>query len=356
MRSLLPCVHFHANPLIDRAPIKPSDPIAFPAAAKRSEGQGRPDGSHPCNESVAEHACGNPSSRRSLALEGSEHGRTLAVHRDGGQRTIGRSGVGLAACLVVSFLAAFAHASDKHPSKPATAQATTFWSEFVAEAAARFAIPEHWIEAVIRVESGGNARAVSPKGAMGLMQIMPATWHKLRMRHALGDDPFLPRDNILAGAAYVREMLDRFGREGFLAAYNAGPARYQQHRATGRPLPAETMAYVEKLSPLVDAAAHFLSVAEQPMNRADALRSPMFPQHRGSDKDGRSQEMSTRKTRPQSLFASVRSLAATPTYTAPVSDVTAFTPAMNMLPHRSGTAENSAFSGLFVQRSSDPSQ
>ena len=73
---------------------------------------------------------------------------------------------------------------------------------------------------------------------MGLMQIMPKTYAELRARHRLGPDAYDPRDNILAGAAYLREMLDRYGSPGFLAAYNAGPLRYDQHLATGRPLPA----------------------------------------------------------------------------------------------------------------------
>ncbi|MCC5967787.1 MAG: transglycosylase SLT domain-containing protein, partial [Natronohydrobacter sp.] len=72
-------------------------------------------------------------------------------------------------------------------------------------------------------ESAGNPRAVSHAGAMGLMQVMPGTWAELRAAHQLVDDPFDPRDNILAGAAYLRQMYDRFGSPGFLAAYNAGP-------------------------------------------------------------------------------------------------------------------------------------
>jgi soluble lytic murein transglycosylase-like protein len=75
---------------------------------------------------------------------------------------------------------------------------------------------------------------------MGLMQIMPETWATLRLRYGLGADPFDPHDNILAGAAYLRELHDRYGSPGFLAAYNAGPARYEDHLATGQPLPAET--------------------------------------------------------------------------------------------------------------------
>jgi hypothetical protein len=118
----------------------------------------------------------------------------------------------------------------------------------ITEASRRFGIPAAWIRAVMRIESAGNARAVSPKGAMGLMQIMPDTWAGLRSRHRLGNDAFDSRDNILAGTAYLREMLDRYGSPGFLAAYNAGPGRYEEHLA-GRPLPAETRAYVAKLRP-----------------------------------------------------------------------------------------------------------
>jgi hypothetical protein len=86
---------------------------------------------------------------------------------------------------------------------------------------------------------------------MGLMQIMPSTWVELGARYGLGTDPFDPHANILAGAAYLKEMHDRFGPEGFLAAYHAGPLRYEQHLAAGRPLPAETVAYVAAVAALL---------------------------------------------------------------------------------------------------------
>lgn len=121
---------------------------------------------------------------------------------------------------------------------------------FVAEASQRFGVPEHWIRSVRRVESADDERALSSAGAMGLMQIMPNTWEELRARYGLGRDPYDPRDNILAGTAYLREMHDRYGSPGFLAAYNAGPGRYEEYLA-GRPLPAETRAYVAKLAPLI---------------------------------------------------------------------------------------------------------
>lgn len=122
------------------------------------------------------------------------------------------------------------------------------------EASQRFGVPAAWIRAVMSVESASDPRAISTKGAMGLMQIMPETWAYLRARHRLGRDPYDPRDNILAGAAYLRELHDRYGSPGFLAAYNAGPGRYEDYLA-GRPLPSETRAYVAALAPLIDGGA-----------------------------------------------------------------------------------------------------
>lgn len=120
----------------------------------------------------------------------------------------------------------------------------------IAEASQRFGIPTTWIIAVMRTESAGDVRAISSAGAMGLMQVMPDTWADLRIRHALGRDPFEPRDNILAGTAYLREMWDRYGNvAAMLAAYNAGPGRYDEYRLADRPLPAETRAYVAALAP-----------------------------------------------------------------------------------------------------------
>ncbi|AQS86485.1 MAG: lytic transglycosylase domain-containing protein [Acetobacter aceti] len=120
----------------------------------------------------------------------------------------------------------------------------------IAEAARRFDIPATWIRAVMGAESAGDPGAVSLAGAMGLMQIMPGTWADLRSRHHLGRDPYDPRDNILAGAAYLRELHDRYGSPGFLAAYNAGPNRYEAS-LEGRPLPSETRAYVASVAPTI---------------------------------------------------------------------------------------------------------
>lgn len=125
----------------------------------------------------------------------------------------------------------------------------------VVEAEQRFGVPKAWIRAVMRRESAGDVRATSPKGAMGLMQLMPDTWTTLRLRLGLGADPYDIHDNILAGAAYLRQLYDQFGPTGFLAAYNAGPGRYVDFLARGRPLPGETRAYVAAVAPLLDATA-----------------------------------------------------------------------------------------------------
>jgi hypothetical protein len=127
------------------------------------------------------------------------------------------------------------------------------FDDFVAEAAQRFAIPEAWIRAVMQAESAGDVQSLSPKGAMGLMQIMPSTWADLRARYGLGNDAYDPHDNILGGAAYLREMYDLFGTPGFIGAYNAGPARYQDHLTTGLPLPDETVAYMANVGRMIGA-------------------------------------------------------------------------------------------------------
>ncbi len=127
---------------------------------------------------------------------------------------------------------------------PAHAAPLDQFQAHIKEAAQRFAIPESWIRAVIIAESNGDRQAVSPRGAIGLMQLMPGTWEELRDEHGLGGDPYDPRTNILAGTAYLKAMHERFGSPGLFAAYNAGPGRYAEHLRTGKPLPAETRAYV----------------------------------------------------------------------------------------------------------------
>jgi hypothetical protein len=130
-----------------------------------------------------------------------------------------------------------------------SASANGRWQGFIAEAAQRFGIPQAWIRAVMRAETGGQATVdgrpiTSPAGAIGLMQVMPETYAEMRRRHGLGPDPGDPHDNILAGTAYLREMLDRFGYPHLFVAYNAGPYRFEAYRRGERALPAETQSYL----------------------------------------------------------------------------------------------------------------
>ena len=135
--------------------------------------------------------------------------------------------------------------------QPERAAAVIDIASHVRDASLRFSIPEQWVWAVMRVESAGRIDATSHAGAMGLMQVMPRTWSSLTARHDLGGNAYDPRANIMAGAAYLRAMHDRYGSPGFLAAYNAGPGRYEQYLRGERGLPAETQNYVAKLAPMI---------------------------------------------------------------------------------------------------------
>ena len=199
-------------------------------------------------------------------------------------RLLGRFGIIAAASVVTSFSVS-AHAE---PASTTSARAAVPWQSFIDEAASRFSVPASWIRAVIRIESNGNPKAVSPKGAVGLMQLMPNTYAELRIRYRLGADPTDPHDNIVAGTAYLRDMRERFGTEGCMAAYNAGPQRYEDHLATGRPLPDETLTYVAKLAPLLSGEP----VANDPFLTIDHVswqQAPLFVEQRAVVSDvGRS--------------------------------------------------------------------
>jgi soluble lytic murein transglycosylase-like protein len=134
-------------------------------------------------------------------------------------------------------------------AEPAETGPMERWRELIAEAAERFGVDGRWISAVMRAESGGLTELnglpiTSSAGAMGLMQVMPKTYESLRLRYGLGGNPHDPHDNVMAGAAYLRELYDRYGYPGLFAAYNAGPARLDAQLREGRPLPAETTAYL----------------------------------------------------------------------------------------------------------------
>ncbi len=131
------------------------------------------------------------------------------------------------------------------------------WGPYIREAAAKFDVPDRWIREVMHQESGGNlyhggSLVTSGAGAMGLMQVMPATYDEIHARYPeLGDDPYDPHNNILAGTAYIREMYDIYGSPGFLAAYNAGPGRLDDYLTQNRALPEETRRYVAAIGPRI---------------------------------------------------------------------------------------------------------
>lgn len=117
------------------------------------------------------------------------------------------------------------------------------FADIVERAARDNRVEPEFLRAMIDVESGSSARAVSPRGARGLMQLMPATAVEYGV-----NDPFDPRQNIRAGARHLRRLLDRYGQDKTLAlaAYNAGPAAVARHHGRIPPY-AETMAYVPRV-------------------------------------------------------------------------------------------------------------
>ena len=247
-------------PLFAKKPSHPSVPLGDQTAGARSEGQGRPSAG----------ACALPLTAAS----------TLAGWCRSGDRTAWHYAVLiLAGALSVCAGSSVAVAQSAPVERPAAAHP---YAAHIAEASQRFGIPEHWIVAVLRAESAGDVRAISSAGAMGLMQVMPDTWAGLRVRYGLGRDPYDPRDNILAGTAYLREMFDRYGNvAAMLAAYNAGPGRYDEYLATGRTLPAETRAYVAALAPILGGAAATEPPSSPPPPPPDWREAPLFVMHPG---------------------------------------------------------------------------
>ncbi|MGD9006634.1 MAG: lytic transglycosylase domain-containing protein [Desulfobacteraceae bacterium] len=125
---------------------------------------------------------------------------------------------------------------------PPTAYQITSYDDVISEAAKRHGLSSSLIKALIHVESYFNPKAVSTKGAIGLMQIMPQNLQALNI-----NDPFDPWENIMGGARYLKSMLERFRGELplALAAYNAGPTAVERYRDIP-PYP-ETEAYVKKV-------------------------------------------------------------------------------------------------------------
>jgi soluble lytic murein transglycosylase-like protein len=148
--------------------------------------------------------------------------------------------------------AAGLHRAHRHHAPAAEATVGSYdllhrWDAMMQEASGRFDLPVEWIRAVMTRESGGRIMAVSRVGAVGLMQLMPGTYDEMRRQFGLGHNRFDPRDNILAGTAYLKSLNVKYGVAGMFAAYNAGPGAYERSLSGGS-LPQETQAYVQHVS------------------------------------------------------------------------------------------------------------
>jgi soluble lytic murein transglycosylase-like protein len=129
-----------------------------------------------------------------------------------------------------------------NPADP-TPSSVGLLDRYVLEASRTYVVPASLLRAVIHVESSGDVGAVSPKGAQGLMQLMPATADRLGVT-----DPFDPRENVLGGTRYLRFLLDAFEGNAALAlaAYNAGENAIVRHR--GVPPHPETRRYLSRVA------------------------------------------------------------------------------------------------------------
>jgi soluble lytic murein transglycosylase len=130
---------------------------------------------------------------------------------------------------------------EPRPTRPAPGSPDRY-DVIIADAARRHGVPTALIKAVIKAESDFDPQAVSRRGALGLMQIMPVNLEILEVA-----DPFNPQENIMGGVRYLKAMLERFDQDLqlALAAYNAGPGVVEQYRAIP-PFP-ETRHYIQKV-------------------------------------------------------------------------------------------------------------
>ncbi|HVC19304.1 MAG TPA: lytic transglycosylase domain-containing protein [Vicinamibacterales bacterium] len=183
----------------------------------------------------------------SIARHRIEGNSVLLVLRDGGRITCDRS-------LIRAFKpdeVPYPVPATAAPAAPpaATRLAVTGsaaggpWGALITRVAASQGIDPHLVQAVVAVESAGESDALSPKGAMGLMQLMPGT---ARQYHV--DDPYNPRANVEAGVRHLKALLRRYPLRLALAAYNAGEAAVQ--RFGGVPPYPETQAYVARVMAL----------------------------------------------------------------------------------------------------------
>jgi soluble lytic murein transglycosylase-like protein len=140
-------------------------------------------------------------------------------------------------------------ATSVRATRPAPLERSRLYDDLIEEHARLNSIRSDLVRAVVQVESGFNPNAVSPKGALGLMQLMPATAQQFGVRN-----PFDPQENVRAGVAYLRQLLDRYENDErlALAAYNAGPGAVDRHGQNVPPY-RETRDYVARINKMASA-------------------------------------------------------------------------------------------------------
>jgi len=202
------------------------------------------------------------------------------------------------------------------------AQLVDRWTPFIKEASRRFGVAETWIKAVMRMESGGRTLLAesqpikSSAGALGIMQVMPDTYKDMREQYGLGADPNDPRDNVLAGTAYLRWLHEKYGYPKMFAAYNAGPGTVEAQVTGARQLPNETRAYVNGIAHILGDTSHadeFTKVASQapvsPPQPLDPIATFTRPDGNAVAIDGATVD-SVRKALPNEYYGGVQTVLA----------------------------------------------
>jgi hypothetical protein len=150
------------------------------------------------------------------------------------------------------------------------------WNPIAAKASKRFGVPLIWINAVMRLESGGrtmlseNQKMISDKGALGLMQVLPGTFAEMRAQYGLGADVFDPKNNVNAGTAYLKWLRGKYGFPAMFAAYNAGPGQVEAVMAHTRVLPAETRIYMAGINKILGGGADGAIINSAQLTRPDS--------------------------------------------------------------------------------------
>jgi len=194
----------------------------------------------------------------------------------------------LSSVAALLLLALPVHAAAKKPVKPkpvlsafqqeeamGPAELIKRWNPIAAKASKRFGVPLIWINAVMRLESGGRTmlsesqKMVSDKGALGLMQVLPGTYTEMRAQYGLGTDVFDPKNNINAGTAYLKWLRGKYGFPAMFAAYNAGPGSVEAVMAHTKVLPAETRLYMAGINKILGGGADGVLINSAKLTRPD---------------------------------------------------------------------------------------